>query len=314
MRPILTIVVPLYNSAATIERLIAELSALPVEGGCELVLVNDGSKDGTIEMCERLMAGSARPITLVKLGRNFGEHNAVMAGLHNANGEYVITMDDDLQNPPSEVLKLLQHALTHQHDVVYTYYERKQHERWRNFGSWLTNQVADLLLDKPKGVYLSSFRCMSAFAVKAICRYDGPFAYIDGLLSQVTQNIGRVLVTHAPREAGRSGYTLKKLIELWLIMFVNFSVMPLRLATMLGFGMAAAGFLFAIEVVAEHYLIGTPLGWGSLMAALLVFSGTELLVLGVAGEYIGRLYLTVNRRPQFVVRDVVRNTARTNAD
>ena len=313
MRPALSIVVPLYNSEETLERLLLELTALPVEGGCELVLVNDGSRDNTAAACERLMKQYSRPIKLVKLARNFGEHNAVMAGLHHARGAHVITMDDDLQNPPSEVLTLLNHARTTGFEVVYSYYEKKQHEGWRNLGSWLTNSVADLLLDKPKGLYLSSFRCMSAFVVTEICRYDGPFAYVDGLILQVTQNIGRVLVAHAPRRSGQSGYTLSRLLKLWLNMFVNFSVIPLHLATMLGFGAAAVGFVFTLAVVAEHYLYKTPLGWGSLMAALLVFSGTQLLVLGMAGEYIGRIYLTVNKRPQFVSREVVENGATLDA-
>ena len=301
----LSIVVPLYNSAATIGRLVDALATLPVEGGLELILVNDCGPDNTLEVCERLLAAAPLPIKLVKLSRNFGEHNAVMAGLHHVSGDYVITMDDDLQNPPSEVLKLLRHTREHGHDVVYSYYEEKQHEMWRNFGSWLTNRVADVLLDKPRGLYLSSFRCMSAFVAREICRYDGPFAYVDGLILQVTQNIGRVRVEHAAREEGRSGYTARKLVRLWLNMFVNFSVMPLRVSTGFGFLMAGAGFLWTLGVVAEHYIAGTPLGWGSLMAALLSFSGAQLIMLGIAGEYLGRLYLTANKRPQFVVRETV---------
>lgn len=301
----LSIVVPLYNSAATIERLVAALATLPVEGGLELILVNDCGPDNTLEVCGRLLAAAPLPITLVKLSRNFGEHHAVMAGLHHVSGDYVITMDDDLQNPPSEVLKLLQHTRTGGYDVVYSYYEEKQHEPWRNFGSWLTNRVADVLLDKPRGLYLSSFRCMNAFVAREICRYEGPFAYVDGLILQITQKIGRVLVAHAAREVGASGYTLRRLVRLWLNMFVNFSVMPLRISTGFGFLMAGVGFLWTIEVVTEHYLVGNPLGWGSLMAALLSFSGAQLIMLGIAGEYLGRLYLTANRRPQFVVREVV---------
>ena len=306
MNPLLTIVVPLYNSADTLARLVAELTALKIPGGHELVLVNDGSKDNTAELAEQLVKQTDFPITLVKLARNYGEHNAVMAGLHHAHGEYVINLDDDLQNPPSEVLKLLEFAQKNKHEVVYSFYGDKQHESWRNLGSWLTNRVADVLLDKPKGLYLSSFRCMSAFVVKEICKYDGPFVYVDGLILQVTQNIGRVQVEHAAREAGRSGYTLTKLVKLWLSMFVNFSTVPLHLATMLGFALAGFGFLYAIEVIAEHFLYQQPLGWSSMMAALLVFSGAQLLVLGLVGEYLGRLYLTANRKPQFTVREIVR--------
>ena len=305
MKYALSIVVPMYNSAASIGRLVEALAALPVEGGHELILVNDCGPDNTLEVVERILAAPPLPITLVKLARNFGEHNAVMAGLHHVSGDYVITMDDDLQNPPSEVLKLLRHAREHGHEVVYSYYDEKQHEAWRNFGSWLTNRVADLLLDKPRGLYLSSFRCMSAFVAREICRYDGPFAYVDGLILQVTQNIGRILVAHDARGEGHSGYTLRRLVRLWLNMFMNFSVMPLRAATVFGFAMAGAGFLWTLGVVIEHFVAQTPLGWGSLMAALLTFSGAQLIMLGVVGEYLGRLFLTANKRPQFVVRAVV---------
>ena len=306
MKPKLTIVVPLYNSAHTLERLVTDLTQLKIEGGHELVLVNDGSRDGTAGIAERLVTQTDFPITLVKLARNYGEHNAVMAGFHHARGEWVINMDDDLQNPPSEVLKLLEFAQQNHHEVVYSYYDEKQHESWRNLGSWLTNRMADLLLDKPQGLYLSSFRCLTAFVVKEICKYDGPFVYVDGLILQVTQNIGRVQVAHAARESGRSGYTLTKLVKLWLSMFVNFSTVPLHLATMLGFALAGFGFLYAVEVVMEHFIFQNPLGWSSLMAALLVFSGTQLLVLGLVGEYLGRLYLTANKKPQFTVKEVVR--------
>jgi glycosyltransferase involved in cell wall biosynthesis len=305
-RPLLSIVVPLYRSADSVERLIHELSQLPVDGGCEIVLVNDGSPDNTVKLAEKFMQGASRPITLVKLSRNFGEYNAVMAGLHHARGEYIVTMDDDLQNPPSEVLKLLQHAREGGYDVVYSYYAEKKHSRGRNFGSWLTNRVSDLLLDKPRGLYLSSFRIMSAFVSEEIRRYEGPYVYVDGLILQVTQNIGRVEVRHDERSSGASGYTFRRLVRLWLVMFVGFSVMPLRLATLLGFFLAGSGFLFTIFVVVVRVLYGSVEGWSSLMAALLMFSGTQLIVMGVAGEYIGRTYLTANKRPQFVVRDVVR--------
>lgn len=310
-RPLLSIVVPLYHSADSIERLLKELGQLPVEGGCELVLVNDGSPDNTAELCERLMQNCPRTVTLVKLSRNFGEHNAVMAGLHHASGDYIVTMDDDLQNPPSEVLKLLNHARSGGHEVVYSYYAKKEHETWRNLGSWLTNRVADFLLDKPRGLYLCSFRIMTRFVAQQICHYDGPFAYVDGLILQVTQNIGTIAVKHEPRASGQSGYTLGKLLHLWLSMFVNFSVVPLRLATFVGFGMAGIGFIYLLSVILEG-LRGSPIqGWSSLMAALLLFCGAQLILLGIAGEYIGRIFLTANKRPQFIVKEVTKNVPST---
>ncbi|HVJ56005.1 MAG TPA: glycosyltransferase family 2 protein [Aliidongia sp.] len=299
----LSVVVPVYNGAATIGTLVSALEGLDVAGGLEIVLVVDGSPDDSLGVCRALVSTARVPITLVNLARNFGEHNAVMAGLRETSGAHVITMDDDLQNPPEEVVRLLTHAQTTGADVVYTFYETKQHDNWRNWGSRFTNIVADYLLDKPRGLYLSSFRCMSAFLVEQIIRYDGPFAYIDGLILQATQSIDRLQVAHLPRAEGRSNYTMRRLVRLWMNMFVNFSVMPLRIATLAGIAFSALGGIAAIMVVVEALFGHTPQGWGSIMAAVLLLSGVQLSILGIAGEYLGRLFLTANRKPQFIVRD-----------
>jgi len=230
----------------------------------------------------------------------------LMTGLRHARGDFIITMDDDLQNPPQEVARLWRHARDGNFDVVYTYYADKQHAWWRNLGSRFTNWCADQLMDKPKGVYLSSFRCMSAFAARQVTAYDGPFPYVDGLLMQVTKRIDRLLVEHLPRAEGRSNYNLRRLVRLWMNMFLHFSVMPLRMASLLGMALAAFGGVAVIFVVIEALFFETPQGYASLMAALLLISGAQLAALGMIGEYLGRLYLTANRKPQGVVREVVR--------
>jgi undecaprenyl-phosphate 4-deoxy-4-formamido-L-arabinose transferase len=270
--------------------------------------VNDGSLDRSAEVCLELAQKALFPVTFVDLSRNFGEHNAVMAGLHQAQGHFIIIMDDDLQNPLSEVLRLLEHAQTSGCDVVYTAYEEKKHAPWRNWGSRLTNHVADLLLDKPQGLYLCSFKCLTRFTVSKILSYQGPFPYLDGLIFQVSQRIDSIRVEHAERAEGRSGYGLRKLLRLWMSMFVNFSIMPLRLATFLGGSIAIVGLLAAVAVIIEALFFSTPSGWGSLMACLLVFSGIQLLMLGLMGEYLGRIYLTLNQKPQFIVRKLFRNS------
>src|SRR5438067_231483 len=211
----LSIVIPVYNGAASIAELVRALEELRIEGGHEIILVNDGSPDDSLDVCCALVDRARVPITLIKLARNFGEHNAVMAGLRHASGAHVITMDDDLQNPPEEVERLLAYAQSTGHEVVYTFYDEKQHAFWRNLGSRFTNWVAGFVLDKPKGFYLSSFRCMSAFVVREITRYDGPFPYVDGLILQVTQDIDQLTVRHLPRAVGRSNYTLRRLFPLW---------------------------------------------------------------------------------------------------
>jgi undecaprenyl-phosphate 4-deoxy-4-formamido-L-arabinose transferase len=174
-----------------------------------------------------------------------------MAGLRQSRGAYVITMDDDLQNPPEEVERLLAFAQQSGREVIYTYYDEKRHAVWRNLGSRFTNWVAGFVLDKPKGFYLSSFRCMSAFVVREITRYDGPFPYVDGLILQVTQDIDTLAVHHLPRAVGRSNYTMRRLLRLWLSMFVNFSVMPLRLSTATGFVLSLVGAIGSLVALTE---------------------------------------------------------------
>jgi len=310
--PHLSIVVPLFNAALTLPALCQELSALEIVGGFELILVNDGSRDETEGIALRLIESSHIPITLLSLSRNFGEHNAVMAGLRASTGEYVVTMDDDLQNPPSEVVKLLAAAESEKRDVVYAIYERKEHAWWRNLGSRLTNFIADYVVEKPRKLYLSSFRCMTRLVADEVAKSRTPYPYIDGLIFQITQNAGVVPVRHVEREQGRSGYTLRKLVRLWMSMLVNFSVLPLRLMTLAGMITSALGFLAVIEVVLEHLLAKNPTGWSSLMAAILLLSGTQLLLLGIMGEYVGRIYLGISDKPQSVVRTVFTSSTSEN--
>ena len=307
--PALTFVIPLYNSAETLRAVVNDIEALVVDGGHEIVLVNDGSRDGTFALCAELVRGARVPITVVEHARNYGEHNAVLTGWRHARGAFVVNLDDDGQNPPAEALKLYQHACREKLDAVFGHYADKRHAAWRNWGSRLTNAITDCVLDKPKGFYLSSFRCVSALVAKEVAANTGPFPYIDGLILQVTQRIGSVEVRHADRSAGTSGYTLRRLVRLWLSTFINFSVMPLRLATLLGLAMAMAGFLGIGGVLVWWWTgAGPAFGWGSLMAGLLLFSGVQLVMLGMIGEYLGRMFLTINQRPQSVVREVLRSS------
>lgn len=305
--PHLSIVVPLYNSAATLPALHEAIAALQVEGGHELIIVNDGSRDETEAVALKLTRESQLPVTFVSLSRNFGEHNAVLAGLRAVSGRYVVTMDDDLQNPPSEALKLLAVAEAEKRDVVFGIYDRKEHAWWRNAGSRLTNLIADFVVDKPRGLYLCSFRCLSRFVADEVAKSRTPFPYIDSLIFQVTQNVGTARVRHVERAQGTSGYNFRKLVRLWISMLVNVSILPLRLMTFAGMITSALGFLAVIEVVIEHLLQGTPTGWSSLMAAMLLLSGTQLLLLGILGEYVGRIYLGVSEKPQSVVREKIRS-------
>jgi undecaprenyl-phosphate 4-deoxy-4-formamido-L-arabinose transferase len=308
-RPGLSIVVPVYRGAATVGRLVEALSELDPEGGLEVVLVNDGSPDNSGDVCRALLTTARVPLLYIEHARNYGEHNAVMTGLRHASGDFVITMDDDLQNPPEEVVKLYDHARLGGWDVVYTRYAVKQHAGWRNLGSRFANAVADRLLDKPKGLYLSSFRCMSAMVVRAVTRYSGPYPYIDGLVMQVTQRIGSIEVRHLPRVEGRSNYNLVRLVRLWLNLATSFSLAPLRLAIFAGIGLSVLGAIGAVATISEALFVHeTPSGWASTMVVLLLVSGVQSMILGVLGEYVGRTFLSANGKPQGTVRDIARNT------
>lgn len=301
--PALSFIIPLYNSAATIAAVVREIEGFTIPGGHEIVLVNDGSADATAEVCRELVRTARVPICYVEHARNFGEHNAVLTGWRHARGRHLVNLDDDGQNPPAEAVRLWEHTQATGLDVVFGHYAVKQHSAWRNAGSWLTNKMTDWALDKPPGFYLSSFRCVSGFVAREVVGYAGPFPYIDGLLLQVTQRIGSIEVRHEARQAGASTYTLRRLIRLWLSAWINFSVFPLRVATVVGLVVAFVG-LVALCGVIFLWLTdrGPAFGWGSNTAALLVFSGVQLLLLGLIGEYIGRMFLAVNQRPQSVVR------------
>ena len=306
MTPALSFVIPMYNSAETIEALVRTIEGLEIAGGHEILLVNDGSPDRTSEVARRLVTNARVPITLLEHARNFGEHNAVLTGWRHARGSHIVNLDDDGQNPPAEAVRLWEHAKNTGLDVVFGHYDVKQHAPWRNAGSWFTNKMTDLALDKPQGFYLSSFRCVTSFIAGQVTAYAGPYPYIDGLLLQVTQKIGSITVRHEPRIGGASGYTLRRLAGLWLSAWLNFSVLPLRGATILGLITATMG-LLAFAVVVWLWLNdrGPAYGWGWVMATVLVFSGTQLVLLGLVGEYVGRMFLTVNQRPQSVVREIV---------
>jgi undecaprenyl-phosphate 4-deoxy-4-formamido-L-arabinose transferase len=301
----ISVIVPVFNGEATLEALVDRLrDAVQTRYELEVVLVNDGSADASGDVCRKL-AGRHAWVRFVDLSRNFGEHNAVMAGLRFASGDCAVIVDDDLQNPPEEVVKLVD-KLGEGYDVVFSSYQTKQHSALRNLGSWLNNAVASVLLKKDWGLYLSSFKAINRFVIDQLGRYEGPYPYVDGLILRVTRNIATQPVQHRPREEGRSNYTVSRLLRLWLNMFTSFSILPLRVASLLGLLFAGSGLVmavfFALERLANPDL---PAGWASVVVILLVVSGVQLFALGMIGEYLGRLFLKDNGSPMFVARETV---------
>jgi len=302
---LLSFVVPLYNTGDRIVRLFDSFRDLPIPGGYELILVNDASQDDTYARAKALISSMPTPVTLIDMARNFGEHSAVLEGFRHTRGQFVINLDDDLQNPVGEALRMLDHLQETGADVVYAYYDEKKHNWFRNMGSWLTNLAATFLLGKPKDLYLCSFRAHNRELIDRIIQYRGPYPYIDGLILGATNRIERLLVRHEPRVGGQSGYTLRKLVRLWLNMFFNFSIMPLRVASLMGALLCVFGLILLTIAVVQALFFKVPqVGWSSLMAAVSLFSGSQLLILGIIGEYVGRAYMTVSGKPQSLVRAV----------
>lgn len=301
-----SIVIPVFNAERTIASVVGRLEEVfrPQCRAFHIVLVNDGSADRTHELCAAMAEEQPAIITYLRLAKNFGEHNAVMAGLHAAAGEYVVVMDDDGENRPEDAWRLFQAARSGSYDLVYSVYPKREHHWFRIWGSRFNGWVASLLLDKPRDLYLSSFKCLSRWLVGEVIKYRGPFPYLDGLALRCTRNIGRVPVIHQRRAEGRSGYTLRKLMRLWLNMFVNFSVVPLRASAVLGLMLVCCGMVLSGWVIAEKFAgRAVPSGWPFLAIITMLFSGTQLVMLGLVGEYVGRLFLSANETPQFVVRE-----------
>lgn len=296
---LLSIIIPVYNSEQSIGRLVASILVTLDKNSLEIILVNDGSRDSSEKVCTQL-AQQFSQVKFVSLRRNFGEFNAVMCGLNHAAGDYCVMIDDDFQNPPAEILKLIETAQTGDFDVVYSFYEQKKHSIFRNFGSWLVNQITTWLLEKPKDLYLSSFKLINQSVVKEIIKYKGPYPYIDGLIFRVTRNVGRVQVSHLAREEGQSGYTLRKLTSLFMTILFGYSLKPLRLLTALGLtftGFSVLAILIDLVLYAIHSQFFVL---NSILSVITLLGGLLLISLGLVGEYVGRIFMVQSGLPQYV--------------
>jgi glycosyltransferase involved in cell wall biosynthesis len=301
----LSIVIPVYNAERTIESLCNTLIDLyGTRFNIEIVLVNDNSQDSTHLVCLRLHETHPDIITYIRLSRNFGEHSAVMAGLNHAAGDLCVVMDDDFQNPPEEVNRLVA-EIEKGFDVVYAQYHAKQDSFFRNLGSRFNDKMATAILHKPANLYLSSFKIVNRFLVNEIIKYNGPDPYIDAIIFRSTANVGKVEVRHEKRKHGRSGYTLGKLISLWGNMIVSYSLIPLRIIGFIGFVMTLVGCYVGISTYIWYILpqLPDPSEYETLTAVTTFFRGFQLLAVSIVGEYVGRIYMSLNSDPQFVIRE-----------
>jgi undecaprenyl-phosphate 4-deoxy-4-formamido-L-arabinose transferase len=300
-----SIVIPVYNSAQILPNLVKKVSAamcdIRLEDDFEIILVNDASPDDSwLIICQ--LAKQHNFIKGICLRRNFGQHNATMAGLNHANSKRVIIMDDDLQHSP-EYIGLLLEQLESGFDVCYTRYINRKHELWKRVGSRFNDWAATFLIDKPKGLYLSSFKALDAGVVKEIIGYDGPYPYIDGLILDVTRSINSIDIEHMARPHGKGNYNLKRSLSLWMKMATSFSVLPLRATMFFGFVLSLLSLLFITVIIVQKILHPeTQAGWSSLITTILLIGGVQTFCIGMIGEYLGRSYLKLNRKPQFVIR------------
>lgn len=298
-------VIPCYRSEKTLEHVVAEIHDTMKTLGeyeHEIILVNDCSPDGTLAVIRRLCEADER-IKGISFSRNFGQHAALMAGFRQSEGDYVVCLDDDGQTPADEVDKLLS-KLEEGYDAVYAKYEHKQHSAFRNLGSKVNELMTRVMLEKPKDLYVSSYFAVQRFVAEDMMRYENSYPYVIGLVLRATKNITNVIVQHREREEGSSGYTFKKLMTLWFNGFTAFSVKPLRIATAAGVVSACVGFLYGIYTIIKRLVNpAVPMGFSALMAALVFFGGMIMIMLGMIGEYIGRIYISMNNSPQYVIRE-----------
>ena len=305
-----SIIIPVHNASKTISSLVDKIQKeINIYKELEIVLVNDGSSlDNSLEVCESI-AYKDPTVKFINLSRNFGHHNAVLAGLNFCTGDCAVIMDDDFQHPPEEVRKLVD-EIENGYDVVFSKYIEKKHHLLRNLGSKFNNLVATILLNKPRELYLSSFKAMSRFVIDELVKYKGPYPYIDGLILRVTQKFVSVNVEHVSRATGKSGYTINKLISLWLNMFTNFSIIPLRLAVILGFIFSTVGIILALVFFIQKINNpDIPVGWASLAVSIFLLGSLQLFAIGMVGEYLGRMFLSTGGKPQFVVRSSINCTS-----
>jgi len=304
-----SVVIPVYNSEDCVDELAKRLSDVLDNSGktYEMVLVNDCSPDNSWKKITELSEIYDR-LKGISLRRNFGQDSAIMAGLNYSSGESVIIMDDDLQHDPADIPSLLS-GLKKGYDVCYARFSSKKQSWFKNFGSWFNDKVANIILKKPKEIYLSPYKAIKREVVDEIVKYDGPYPYIDGLLFRATQNITQVIVQHHERYAGEGNYNLRKSIRIWVKLATNFSVFPLRIATLLGFISSGIGFILALIFIIRHFMrVGVPTGWVSLIVIVLFLGGIQLVSIGIIGEYVGRLFLHHSKEPQFVISQIIRKT------
>ena len=299
----ISIVIPVYNSEENLLELHVQITDALQKISHEIIFVNDCSKDNSWKVLSEL-AENNKNVTAVNLRKNSGQDNAIMAGFSLIKGNYVVIMDDDLQHSPYDIV-ILYNKIQEGYDICYADFSRMKHAAWKNLGSGINDFLANFLLKKPDGIYMSPFKIVYSEVIKAII-YNGPFPYIDGLILEISHNVTTIKVKHFNRYKGNSNYNLIKSITVFLKLFTGFSILPLRMAAYVGFFVALGGFALGIYFMIQYFYGINPQGWTSLIVTVLILGGIMLMSIGLFGEYLGRIYLTINSKPQYSIREIVK--------
>jgi len=301
MKRSISVVIPVYNSAGTLDqltgRLIESLSELTDD--FEILLVNDGSRDQSWEKIESLSKNNQK-ITGINLMRNYGQHNALLCGIRESSKDYIITMDDDLQHPPEEMHKLVQ-EIEKGFDVVYGIPHKLVHSRWRNFFSRATKNLLARFLGITRIKHMSAFRIIRSEIRSAFEKFDSPNVIVDALLTWGTENFGTVEVNERPRSEGRSNYSFFNLVKITMVVLTGFSTIPLRISSITGFALTIFGIGVLIYVLVRTFLEGSIPGFPFLASIISIFSGAQLFSLGIIGEYLARIFNRSMNHPAYVI-------------
>lgn len=303
----LSFVIPCYGSENTIEDVVLEIKEKVKEKkeyDYEIVLVNDHSYDNVWDKIQKICKKDKNVIGL-NFAKNMNKPGAVMAGLRHITGDIVILLDDDGQCPINGLWSLLKPILEG-HDISVAKYPVKKQSKFKNFGSAVNKKMAEIIIDKPKNIYFNNYSAMKAYVAKEMTNYTNPYPYLEGLMLSVTKDIVNVEIEERERFNGKTNFTLKKMLSLWFNGFTSFSVKPLRISTYIGFIIAILGFLYGAYTIINKILNPEVLlGYSSIMAAILFIGGIIMIMLGLIGEYVGRIYISLNNSPQYVIKEKI---------
>tara|TARA_B100000963_G_C22615603_1_gene667171 strand:- start:1210 stop:2142 length:933 start_codon:yes stop_codon:yes gene_type:complete len=300
-----SVLIPVFNSSKTIGLLITKIKNVLQKLEYKIILVNDSSTDDTDEQCKELYQNNQSKIIYIKLKKNFGEHNAVYAGLNYIYGDRVFIIDDDFQNDPDELIKMINYSYNNNFDVIYSKYKKKKHSIIRNFFSKINDLTANAILNKPKNIYLSSFKCIKKDVVDLIIKYTNTNIYIDGMIFEITSKIGQIEVSHNERASGKSNYNFFKLLKLYSNMVFGFSIKPLRYIAIIGIILFIFSLIIGGIIIFEKLFISdVPLGYSSLIISIIFFSSVQLIFIGVLSEYVGKILKNSSNAPQYSIDQV----------